>query len=246
MKNILLFLLLLAAIPCFAQQKENCYDVVYLRNGSILRGKIAEYNLGGDLAMTTWNGAQMRFPSSNVKKIKQHCRNEDRTPLSQRPYSFRESGWYHCSRAEIMISQNGVGLGLQHSSGLKINRWLGLGLGVGIENLTLWNDDIDSYPVFGEVRGYFLPRNISPFYAFGAGWGFVGKRDDFSDFNGFVNKWQGGGMAQGQIGYRIGNHCTVHVGLRFQRKTRIWRSWNVEGEDSILQKRFEMGVGILL
>ena len=55
-------------------------------------------------------------------------------------------------------------------------------------------------------------------------------------------------MAQGQLGYRAGNHFTLHVGLRFQHKTRTWENgWGGgKGVDKILQKRLEIGVGILL
>ncbi len=232
MKSIFLFLFLLPAVLGIAQQKENCRDVVRLRDGSVFRGKITDYQVGGELVMTTWSGAQVRLPASNVKKINQECNDEKggRTPRLQRPYSFSGSGWYHASRVGVLVGQSGVGIGLQHSSGLKISRLLGVGIGVGIENFTPEDDDVTTYPVFGEVRGYFLASNISPFYALAAGWGFADKKLDEAVFNGFGQEWGGGWMAQGQLGYRIGNHFTVHVGLRFQHKTRTWqRGWGFEG-----------------
>ena len=247
MKNISFFLLLFIAVPGLAQQKENCRDVVFLRNGSILRGKVTEYNLSGDLAMTTWGGAQLRLPASKVRKVKQYCRDDRRTPLSQRPYSFRESGWYHATRAMTLVAHNEIGLGVQHSSGLMISRWLGVGVGVGVENLAPDNDDVTTYPLFGEVRGYFLPRHITPFYALAAGWGFADQKGDRNNFDRITEKWRGGWMAQGQIGYRMGNHFTIHLGLRLQRKTRTWDSnRNLKGVDRILHKRFDIGLGILL
>ncbi len=243
MKYILIILLFPAAVPCFAQQKENCRDVVFLSNGSILRGKITEYHLDGDLAMTTWGGAEIRLPVSNVKKVKQHCR----TPLSHRSYIFRESGCYHASRVVTQVGHSGIGLGLQHSSGWKISRLLGLGIGVGVENLAPGNDDVATYPVFAEARGYFLRSNVSPFYALAAGWAFADQKNDQNNFTTTTETWRGGWMTQGQIGYRVGNHFTVHVGLRFQHKVRTWKNWgNVKGVDRILHKRFDIGMGILL
>lgn len=250
MRFIFLLFFLLSAASGLAQQQQNCRDVVYLRNGSVLRGQITAYQVDGELVMTTWSGAQLRLPSSTVKKIIQECPHERnrRLPLSQRPYSFRESGWYHASRAIVVVGQSGVGLGLQHSSGVKINRWLGLGVGVGIENFTPADNDVTTYPLFGEMRGYFSASNISPFYALAAGWGFADQKSNQSPFGGFMNEWRGGWMTQGQLGYRAGNHFTVHVGLRLQHKTRTWENpWRGgKGVDKILQKRLEIGIGILL
>ena len=130
---------------------------------------------------------------------------------------------------------------------LKISRLLGLGLGLGIENFAPVNSKMATYPVFAEARGYFLPGNISPFYTLAAGWGFVDKKGGQSGFDRFAEEWHGGWMAQGQIGYRIGNHFTVHVGLRFQREKHTWQGGGfVQGVDRIRQRRFDMGVGILL
>ncbi len=246
MKLLLTCLFFISTASGFAQQKENCRDVVYLRDGSIFRGKISDYQIGGDLLMTTWNGGQMRVPATNVKKIKQICFDENRASISQRPYSFRESGWYHVSRIETMWGANGSGPGLQHSSGLKINRLIGVGLGLGIENLTPADDDVSTYPLFAEARGYLSPKNIAPFYALGLGWAFAGKENDLND--GATEDWQGGWMAQAQLGYRIGNHFIVYTGLRFQRKTIEWTNWwgSTQGIDRKLQRRFEFGLGILL
>lgn len=245
MRNILFFLLLLPAANCFAQQQEDCRDIIYLRNGSVFKGNITAYQADGEIALTTCSGVELRLPAKVVKKVRQDCPKYKSRGLP-RPYSFRESGWYHLSRVEVLWGESGVGFGLQHSSGLKINRLLGFGLGTGIENLTPWDDDIDTYPVFAEVRGYLLAKRITPFYALGTGYAFTSKKYEDDTFNGFGEKRRGGWMAQAQIGYRIGNHCTVHLGLRFQRKTRNWQRWGLEGADKILQKRLDLGVGILL
>ncbi|MFN0217146.1 MAG: hypothetical protein ACKVT2_23050 [Saprospiraceae bacterium] len=249
MKNLYtLYCLLLFALSGTAQTKENCRDQVYLNDGSILLGKITDYHIGGDLTMTSWSGGKIQLPAGNVKKIKQICRDEKTKadPLFKRPYTFQETGWYHASRFEILWGNQDFGLGLQHSSGLKLNRSLGVGIGVGIEHLGNLEEDVTTYPLFLEVRGYLWPKNVTPFYALGLGWAFVGKENDFSNIS--SQDWKGGWMAQWQIGYRLGNHFTMHGGLRFQRKTRTWSNWwnTVENKDKILQKRLEIGIGILL
>ncbi len=249
MKNTLLLLFLFAASTVgFAQEKETCRDVVYMKDGSVFRGKISEYQQDGELIMVSWSGGALRLASKNVKKIEQKCRDEKHlfVPTTERPYNFKETGWYHATRIATLGGWSGLGMSLQHSSGIQLNRMLGAGIGIGIENLTPWEDDVSTYPLFAEVRGYLAPKNITPFYALGLGWAFVGKEKDFDEW--ITEDWQGGLMAQAQIGYRIGNQFLLFTGLRLQRKTRNWTSWggNTQGVDQILQKRFEFGLGILL
>jgi len=247
MKTRFLFLFFLAAASGFAQQKENCRDIVYLTDGSVFRGKISSYQQDGELAMVSWSGGSIRLASINVKKIEQKCGDENPTlrSLAQRPYTFGETGWYHATRGSILWSSNGMGFGLQHSSGMKFNRLIGAGIGVGIENLTVSEDDVSTYPLFLEARGYLSAKNITPFYTLGIGWAFAGTEN--YNIEGEKESWEGGWMGQTQIGYRIGNHFTAHLGLRFQQKTRTWSNlWGIQGVDKILQKRFEIGLGILL
>jgi len=245
MKNSITILILFSfSTAGLAQQKETCRDVVYLTNGSVFRGKIIEYQHDGELIMESWSGGQMRLAALNVKKITQKCHDEKHVPWHKRAYTFRESGWYHATRAEAIWGQQGIGYGLQHSSGVQFNRLLGVGIGAGIENLTPKTNDISTYPVFVEARGYLSPKYISPFYAFGFGWAFAGKENDF--FNGLDQDWSGGWMSQWQVGYRLGNNLTLHGGLRLQRKTRNWQGWRGEQRvDKIRQRRFEFGLGIL-
>lgn len=249
MKYSIILACLLAANTVFAQDKAaECYDVVSLKGGSVLRGEILEYNAGGDLIMKSWNGAKMQLPAINVKRITQHCKGakNERASLANRPYSFKEQGWYHATRAAILPGESGVGLGIQHSSGFKLNRYMGLGLGVGVENFHPYDDNVATYPVFAELRGYLSPRHISPFYALGLGYGISGNRNQKIGFN---EQWKGGWMLQGHIGYRIGNHFIIQLGIRMQRKTRSWEdfNWNqFSGVDKILYKRMDIGFGLLL
>jgi hypothetical protein len=249
LRTLLIFSLLGVTSLGVAQQKEEkCRDVIHLRDGSIWQGKIAEYQPDGELVLNTWSGLTMHLPASNVKRIEQKCAGDHRPRLSllQRPYSFRERGLYHATRLLTLTGESGFGLGLQHSSGLKINRLLGVGIGTGVEVFTPGEDDPSTYPLFLEARGYLSPSNLTPFYAIGGGWAFADKGQNSSDWG--EQRWEGGWMAQGQIGYRVGNHFICHVGVRLQRKTYHWEQpwWGGRGRNEILHKRLEVGIGILL
>ncbi len=248
--SILLLLFWYSGALSAQTEKGACEDIVYLKGGSVLRGIIQEYYADSNLVMTSWSGARLQFPSAAVKRIVQKCAGDGKakTPFSQRPYSFRESGWYHATRFAVLTGESGFGIGLQHSAGYKIDRLLGLGLGIGLENFGLFDGNTATYPIFAELRGYLMPKKITPFYALGAGYGLSKKYNDSSTWGGGNERWRGGWMAQGQIGYRIGNNACVHLGIRFQHKTRSWVNewWGMRGTDKILHKRLEFGIGLLL
>ena len=251
LRKIFIFTLLLSSCSLKAQDSLRCQDVVYLIGGTILRGTITEYDPASMVHLTTWSGAKMQLPSSGVRKIVQQCR-ESRQRRGAQQNNFSERGWYHSSRAALLFGDYNNGYSLQHSTGFKINRFLSAGVGIGLENYGPGGVDPVIVPLFAEARGYLLNRRITPFYSIGAGWSFIGKEQ--KGFNNWgwennIENWKGGWMAQGQLGYRIGNHFLTYVGIRLQRLTLEWdnSAWGGGfGTDRHLKKRIEFGVGLLL
>ncbi len=243
------FCLLLTCTGLFSQEStENCKDIVYLRSGSVFRGKITEMKAGGDLVMTTWNGVVITLPETNVKRVVQRCRDRHRAPKA---YDFKEKGLYNATRLGALIGQtfrgdNSTGFSLYHSVGWMFNRWIGAGIGGGVEIFNPNGLEATTYPIFAEARGYIRARNVSPFYSVGAGWAFAGKKSNTQW--GYIDHWNGGWLAKAQIGYRIGNNLTIFGGLSLQKKTLDWRTtWGGDwGQDKVLHKRLELGFGIIL
>ena len=250
MKKYIFLLTLTACAAALSAQTDNCRDNVYLKDGSLLKGKITAYDQAGELVMTTWSGIEMHIPTSGVRKITQRCQDDPRRMrLSTAPYAFSEKGWYHATRATILTGASNTGISLQHSSGVMISRLFGLGVGTGIEQFNTGYYSPVNYPVFAEIRGYLLQKNVTPFYTLGAGYSWMARENGAVIIDGNNSLWKGGYMLQGQIGYRIGNHFTVHGGIRLQRMQETWTSsWlsSFYGINTYLNKRFELGVGILL
>lgn len=242
----LIFSLLLTATQSFAQQKGDCTDIIQLRSGSVYRGIITEHTPGGQVVFTTWSGLKMTVPERSVRRIVQRCKDGKYLP---RPYSFREQGLYNATRFGALVGQsyfgdNTTGYSFYHSMGWMFNRWAGVGVGSGVE---LFNPDSETatFPLFAEVRGYFLKKRVTPFYAVGTGWAFAGKTAD-PQWGG-TEDWHGGWLLKAHLGTRLGNHFALYGGLSLQRKTRNWQSgwWGGEGQDRILNKRLELGVSVL-
>lgn len=258
MKHILLLFFALLPLAMQAQQStpnEGCVDLVYMKDGSIYRGKIVEQAPDGPVVIQTWSGLIMHLPAKKVRRIVQKCPEDasSKHPAAPRPYSFKERGWYNATHLSCVTGNtwNGgvaTGFSLHNSTGYAFSRWIGLGLGLGVDTYSpyLLNINQPTYPVFLEARGYLMAKPVSPFYAAGAGWGIAGGGSD--DRFGYTDSWSGGWMAKAQLGYRFGNYFSMFAGLRFQRQDRNWtNTWDLShGKDRILHQRFELGFGLLL
>ena len=234
-------------VPIFAQTQPDaeCYDVVYLRDGSNYRGRILEMHPDGGMAFETWNNHVMNLLPKQVTKVKQHC------PRSQPIYESPAQKWYNASRLGIMPgtsdvshsyeNDNVLGVSLMHTAGYQFSQWVGAGLGIGFESYGGYIPF--SYPIFAEFRSYLsAPRRISPYAAVSGGWAATNKSVE----NAFNETWSGGLMGKFELGLVCGNHFTVHSGLSFQSMERHWANdWNQSsGTDQFLFQRLVFGLGL--
>ncbi|MCC6279346.1 MAG: hypothetical protein IT262_02005 [Saprospiraceae bacterium] len=251
LRKIFIFTFLLSAQWLTAQESAKCQDVVYLKGGSVFRGTITRYDRSGMLEIETWSGTKMLIPSNTVRRVVQKCYGSGKE-RKERGYTFIEQGWYHNTRVAMLFGDVENGYSLQHSSGIKMNRFLSVGLGTGVENYGPGGNTPVTIPLFLEIRGYLTKQRIAPFYALGGGWSTIGRTQRNIDWWGWENNienWKGGWMAQGQVGYRIGNHFTTFIGIRLQRLNLDWdnNAWGGGfGTDKHLKKRVEFGLGLLL
>ena len=232
-----------------AQDAQKCHDILILRDGSRFHGQLTEMS-GDSLLFHLYTGPNIRLYSTQVKRIIQRCKGKE----FQKPYTFKEKGWYHHTQGNVLIGQtyygvNQTGFQLQHSSGWMLNRWLGIGLGLGADFFSPKSElEVATYPIFAEARGYVSSKPVTLFYTLGGGWAFTGRNSNSRW--GYIDNWKGGWMAQGLVGYRLGNHFSVQAGIRLQQKHRDWSSsWDpnvLTGSDRILQKRLILGLGVLL
>lgn len=251
LRNTLLFSLILCIQwHLAAQDSLKCQDIIYLEGGSVFRGTMTQYDPAGMLSIVTWNGINMQVPSNTVKRIVQECQ-QPRSVRGERQYRFKETGWYHNSRAAMLFGDVENGYSLQHSSGYKVNRFLSFGAGIGLENYAPGTDPVIA-PLFIEIRGYLTKQKITPFYAIGFGQAYIAKQQQSYTWWGGENNiqnWRGGKLFQGQVGYRIGNNFMTFIGIRLQHLELDWDNsvWSGGyGTDKHLKKRIEFGVGLLL
>ena len=191
-------------------------------------------------------GAEVVLAHSQIKSITQEQINP-RTK-AEKLYEFKEQGFYNETNLHILAVDSRTddlpAIGVSTVFGMQHNRWIGTGLGVGVDHYALSTAEI-VYSFFGEARGYFSEKNVSPFYVFRLGYGVPSRNDILLDK-------QGGLYIAPSLGYRIGSsrnvNFTLAVGYSFQRADytysgNIWQRETIE--EQIQYKRLFVRLGLL-
>ncbi len=204
-------------------------DLLYLRDGSVLKGRLEVYAHGQFLIFGLSTGDRIEVPASSVRRVVQggalhppeERRMKERIP---RPYRFREEGLYHSIAVGLAFGNSGAengqataGWSAGYSAGYLFNRWIGLGGGLGIDAYYLGAGEV-VYPLFGEARGYLSSRKIAPYYRIAAGYGIAFRDEDKN-----ITEARGGAYFQPSLGFRWGGgpgiNLTTDLGFRYQQAT---------------------------
>ena len=237
MKRIIVFAILIVTAWSLQAQERFHYDVIYLKNGSEFRGELLDYQ-PDFVKLRALGGKVITFQQKEIKKIVQEPINgKRRTP---KPYQFKEKGVYKALFGNINAGtfawrdESTFGLGFKGLVGYQWNRWLGTGIGLGVENYYL-NQGETVYPLFAEVRGYLVPENIAPYYSISGGYSFTIKNEEA----GIIDA-NGGWMIHPAFGIRWGGsskvNFTVDAGVQLQKATFV-RGINPWGGPDIQENR---------
>lgn len=181
MKNIASkILVIILAVFCsasvFAQSLSDYIDVVYLKNGSMIKGIIVEQVPGKSLKIETSDGSQFVYMISEVEKFTRELKpvaastgSTSTMPMMKRvPKAFYSKQKGYFSGMELLIAGSP---GLRVIHGYKFGRLGYLGVAVGIEaNNTYSNRDYNNIqPLYSSYVPSFIGNmwgNHSPFLTF--------------------------------------------------------------------------------
>ncbi len=232
-KKIILILscCLLSFLQMMAQEGTSASDAVYMKNGSVFRGTIMDYIPGEQVQLQMTNGNMLLLDDKNVRKIIQGGADNKKNKV-RKPYQFREKGVYHFTSGHINTGRsayrnyNETGLGFTHTSGYQFNRWLGVGIGMGMDYYYM-DSGQRFLQTFAEARGYLMQKRMSPYYALSVGYGSA-----FQDEDRNIIEAKGGALIYPAMGFRFGGsngaNFTLDFGVKFQSGTFVYRSWDVQ------------------
>ena len=159
MKKTLTLLFCIVAINTFAQKVND--DVLYLKNGSIYRGKIIEKN-EQTLKLETYEKNVYAVQIADIQEIKSE------ESLKKPIIPYKEKGYIHYTELGPLAGSNRASNGVTTSAfsfqtvnGYKFNQYLFTGIGIGADLYAVQT----FVPIILSVRGDFTKKgNKIPFY----------------------------------------------------------------------------------
>ena len=236
LRHLLFFFLLTVMVSRLnAQEAKN--DVVYLNNGTFLRGTISELIPGKSLKIYFNGHDTLEIPMREVKEIK-----KEKVPeKSGFEDGVKASGYTNITEfsvglgyseginAKLESAQKQFSISMVTMNGLTISPYIQLGLGTGLE---LWRNR-GFIPIYFDLRANVLRHKGTPFFyanvGYAPGW-----------MKGETGMGLGGAMAGLGAGARFSTGklaLVVSFGYRFQQ-TRLWQVVNQVRSKATLDANF--------
>lgn len=251
------------SLSLFSQNEKTGVDVIYLNNGSVFKGIIIEYEPGGMIEIKLEDGQILTLKDEEVKRIVQggdlpgidkkvednSISRETRKQLRKELVEYKTKGIYNTTFVAFAGGQDKageftLGAGVHNITGKHFKKWLGLGIGIGLDNYSRRGETI--LPVYLEFRGYPLGENVKFYYSISGGYGFAFKREQFR-----IVEAKGGYMFHPAVGYRVGTtdgtDINIDIGVKFQ--DAYFREDLLSGDTEfrdVLFQRFVIRVGLTL
>jgi len=235
--KICFIILSLFLISSTVHAQKDLEDVVYLENGSIIRGKIIEYNKDGNIKIETLGGSILVYPSTDVVKIKKEPQKNRPTKSRKRPNHIpKEKDIYLSIMGGTMLGINEwgapvPGISAKATLGWHFNRFIGIGGGVGL--MILGQESFA--PIYANIRSCFMKKSVSLFADVNIGYGLplLINNSWLRDF-----KAQGGLYIRPSIGVRLPatrrTHTTLDLGYVIQFSKSFFTDWN---GNPVMEKR---------
>jgi hypothetical protein len=178
----LLSLLLVAVLVLMAQWTiaADMVEVVYLKNGSIIRGIIIEQIPGKSIKIQTEGGNVFVFTYDEIEKITKEAGS---APGVSSPLEPRSTGFTSLAKLGLMSGESETMFSITSISGAMLSEDVSLGLGLTYDNYP----NGSMLPIFLDVRGYMTHGRVRPVLFADAGYslGWI-KGLSGSDWGGFM------------------------------------------------------------
>lgn len=175
---------------------------IYLNNGAKINGAIVDSFDENFINIRLETQTEpIRLKYDHIKKIKFGSYGSANKALNEKiGYSqgLELKRFFHDVKLGGLFGDEYVNVSFQTVNGYQFNKFLGVGLGAGVNNFEYYT----TVPVYASVKGFLMDKKISPFYFGDIGYGFAWDRDNNQDVMALENV-HGGIYWQVGVGYQI-------------------------------------------
>lgn len=199
-----LALLIFVFITTLSFGQRNNQDVIYLKDGSIIRGVIIEQASSKTISIETPNKKVFNYEMYEIIKVTNEPFQEE--IKSSQNSNGLQSGYKGIVELgyQLDAGNDGVdGLKLNIINGYQINPYFSLGLGTGLRYY--YKIETALIPVFADFRVSFLNKKVSPYFSFGIGYTYD-LTNNFNKVGWFYDPTVG-------ISFKVSDKLIMNMGL---------------------------------
>lgn len=226
----------------YGQEGKNL-DVVYLKDGSIIRGTITAMEENKKVKIETLCENVWVFPAHEIDSVTVEFKAFDP------PLDFSPSGYAVHGNVAMLVGDkntNGPGFSFQIINGYQFENGLYIGGGTGADFY-----DFAVVPVFADVRYHFFETRLTPFVYAQGGYAIPTEQRNPDDI--YTPARRGGYRFNAGTGFRriINNHAAVVFTIGYQHQSLAekktehwwWNQENIETTTEYIYKRIELRIG---
>ena len=221
-------------LPGWVHAQSQVEDVVYLKNGSILRGEIIKRIEGEAIKIKTAGNVYV-IRLEKIKKVK----TEKVANLSY----VKKEGYINHTGIDLLTGGGKPAVRVRMVNGYQFSPNFSAGLGAGF---VLYDDPLNLIPLFVDLKYKFLQANTTPFVSFKGGYSFSVLPEE----DGNIESHRGGVMINPSLGIQF--ELTTNVGLYLTSGYDIEHAsfkqsgWNGRSiQTDIIYRRVQFGIGVM-
>ena len=240
-----LLALLCLVLPAAAQQKKQ--EVIYLKNGSVIRNIREMEHADSLIRVRTADGSVFIFGPGDLARMN----------FEPRQSLYKTAGYLFSFELGVLAGRQSprtqfgtvreavTSISFAVVNGYRFNRFIGTGLGVGLD---AYQEGVMT-PIFIRATGNLLNARFSPVYAVDAGYGFYSPVFNDQPRSTFTYRFSGGlmGNAAGGVQVFLGRDIALYtmLGYRLQQGRFEYSSEPLESKEveKILFRRLSLRIG---
>ncbi len=245
---IAIIILIFISVQINAQDSDISKDKLVLKNGSIIYGKLLNYNPSKIIEFKLADNTVLSIPDSNIVSIQTNYisyQNDMPDNYIKRFYSyvaFSLSPGNSISNSRYGSSFSGTGIGVEYTAQFRLSKYLFTGFGAGIQTYNTIEKAI-FYPVFIDLMTLVKSSKSSPFFRIQLGYSPVSSSNED-----YLTGYKGGLMFNPAFGIKFGTKnldYTLDFNYKYQKASFDYKYNNSSSTKDIIYKRFSFRFGVL-
>jgi len=254
-KYIVLAILVVLSIHINAQKQVENQDKIVLKNGSVIYGKLLDYNSSKVVKFELMNNSILSIADSNIQSIQVNFNSnhvdETKTTGFYSYFGFKilptvdsyRDRWYGYNKGSL-------GIGAELTVGYRISEYLYTGVGLGVENYNTF-ERATFYPLYVDVMTMLKTSATTPFLRFQLGYSPVStNKNDLKNPYNVITGAEGGLTYSPAFGIKFGGNknliYTLDFNYKYQKASFDYRQSETSTTTrDIKYKRFSFRFGVM-